>query len=63
MYINLLNTELNPICHFLASLGARHILHISRIRVKELQRNSHCQTLNHNAQYLVQGSQLSLLEA
>jgi len=29
-----LNTELNPICHLLALLGAHHILHISRIRVK-----------------------------
>jgi hypothetical protein len=33
--INPLNTELNPICHLLALLGARHILHVSRIRVKE----------------------------
>jgi len=32
--INLLNAELNPICHLLALLGAHHILHISRIRVK-----------------------------
>jgi len=31
---NPLNTELNPICHLLALLGAHHILHISRIRVK-----------------------------
>ena len=31
--INPLNTELNPICHRLALLGAHHILHISRIRV------------------------------
>jgi len=31
---NPLNAELNPICHLLALLGARHILHISRIRVK-----------------------------
>ena len=30
---NPLNAELNPICHLLALLGARHILHISRIRV------------------------------
>jgi transposase len=34
--INPLNTELNPICHLLALLGAHHILHISRIRVKIL---------------------------
>jgi len=32
--LNPLNTELNPICHLLALLGAHHILHISRIRVK-----------------------------
>jgi len=31
---NPLNTELNPICHLLALLGAYHILHVSRIRVK-----------------------------
>ena len=34
-YINPLNTELNPICHFLALLGTHPILHISRIRVNE----------------------------
>jgi len=28
-----LNTQLNPICHLLALLGGRHILHVSRIRV------------------------------
>jgi hypothetical protein len=33
-FINPLNTELNPICHLLALLGAHHILYISRIRVK-----------------------------
>jgi hypothetical protein len=32
--INLLNAELNPICHQLALLGAHPILHVSRIRVK-----------------------------
>ena len=31
---NPLNTELNPIYHLLALLGAHHILHVSRIRVK-----------------------------
>jgi hypothetical protein len=36
--INPLNTELNPICHQLALLGAHHILHVSRIRVKR----KHC---------------------
>jgi hypothetical protein len=34
--INPLNAELNPICHFLALLGAHHILHVSRIRVNLL---------------------------
>ena len=33
---NPLNAELNPICHLLALLGAHPILHVSRIRVKEL---------------------------
>jgi len=33
-HINPLNAELNPICHLLALLGAHHILHVSRIRVK-----------------------------
>ena len=33
-YFNPLNAELNPICHLLALLGAHHILHLSRIRVK-----------------------------
>ena len=33
-YINPLNAELNPICHFSALLGAHHILHVSKIRVK-----------------------------
>jgi hypothetical protein len=33
-YFNPLNSKLNPICHLLALLGAHHILHVSRIRVK-----------------------------
>ena len=28
-----LNAELNPICHLLALLGARHIFHVSGLRV------------------------------
>jgi hypothetical protein len=32
--LNPLNAGLNSICHLLALLGAYHILHISRIRVK-----------------------------
>ena len=34
-YINPLNAELNPTCHLLTLLEAHHILHVSRIRVKE----------------------------
>ena len=30
---NPLNTELNPICHLLALVGAHHILCVGRIRV------------------------------
>jgi len=32
--VNPLNAKLNPICHFLASLGAHHIFHVSGVRVK-----------------------------
>jgi hypothetical protein len=35
--IDTLNAELNPICHFLALLGAHHIFHICRITVKTYQ--------------------------
>ena len=38
--IDPLNAELNPICQLLALLGAHHILHISRIRVKMAYRCS-----------------------
>jgi hypothetical protein len=34
--INPLNAELNPIFHLLALLGAHHILHVSRLRVKQV---------------------------
>jgi hypothetical protein len=34
LLFNSLNAELKPICHLLALLGAHHILHVSRIRVK-----------------------------
>jgi hypothetical protein len=36
MDLNPLNADLNPIRHLLALLGAHHILHVSRIRVKEV---------------------------
>jgi len=35
-FLNPLNAELNSIFHLLALLGARHILHVSRIRVNAL---------------------------
>ena len=34
--VNPLNVELNPIRHLLALVGARHIVHVSRIRVNPL---------------------------
>jgi hypothetical protein len=33
--INPLNTELNPIGHLLALLGAHHIFHVSELRVND----------------------------
>ena len=33
---NPINAELNPICYLLVSLGARHFLHVSKVRVKSL---------------------------
>jgi len=38
--INPLNTQLNPICHLLALLGAHSILHVSRIRVDSFPKNT-----------------------
>jgi hypothetical protein len=34
LWVNPLNAELNSSCHLLALLGAHHILHVSRRRVK-----------------------------
>ena len=36
-HINPLNAELNPIHHLLALVGARHIVHVSRIWVNIFQ--------------------------
>jgi hypothetical protein len=33
-HVNPLNAKVNPIRHLLALLGAHHILHVSRIKVK-----------------------------
>jgi hypothetical protein len=38
---NPLNAKLNAICHFLALLGAHHILHVSSIRVNVACRNKY----------------------
>jgi len=37
---NPLNVKLNPICHLLALLGAHPILHVSRMRVKAVKKES-----------------------
>ena len=37
--VNPLNVELNPIRHLLALVGARHIVHVSRIRVKQSKKS------------------------
>ena len=42
---NPLNSELSPICHLLTLLGAHHILHVSRIRVKGLNPICHLPVL------------------
>jgi hypothetical protein len=46
---NPLNSELNPICHLLALLGAHHILRVSRVRVnahpKPVKASPHNHTL------------------
>ena len=34
-FVNPLNAELNPIRYLLVFVGARHIVHVSRIRVNE----------------------------
>ena len=34
LWLNPLNAEINPIRHLLALVGARHIVHVSRLRVK-----------------------------
>jgi hypothetical protein len=42
LFVDPFIVELNPICHLLALLGAHHILHVSRIRVKPVS----CLTMN-----------------
>jgi len=40
--VNLLNAELNLICHLLALLGAHHIFHVSGVRVNVAWGNNIC---------------------
>ena len=47
--INPLNAELNPIRHLLALVGARHIVHVSRIRA-----NCEAQSVQHQLQIKTQ---------
>ena len=48
-----LNAELNPIRHLLALVGARHIVHVSRIRVKAfLLINPHCSKCHYQQRYI-----------
>jgi hypothetical protein len=39
--LTLLNAESNPICYMLALLGAHHILHVGRIRVKKVKQSNY----------------------
>jgi hypothetical protein len=48
--INPLNAKLNPICHLLALLEAHHILHISRIRVKEFDSSNFVKAVQNEIQ-------------
>ena len=53
-HINPLNAELNPIRHLLALVGARHIVHVSRIRVNRrfvICETSQKQTKYNNVKY------------
>ena len=51
-YLNPLNAELNPIRHLLALVGARHIVHVSRIRVNLLKPTGHMMHQQFNIQQL-----------
>jgi hypothetical protein len=50
--INPLNAELNPICHLLILLGARPILHIRRLRIKQRRRDMRFGTWNVRSLYI-----------
>ena len=40
-WFNPLNAELNPISHLIALVAARHIVHVSRVRVKLVRNIDH----------------------
>ena len=46
--MNPLNTELNHIRHFLALVEARHIVQVSRVRVKQLVGQNSASFFNYN---------------
>ena len=47
VFLNPLNADLNPICRFLASLEARHILHVSRKQLTQPQ-TGYCYFYGHS---------------
>ena len=49
---NPLNAELNPIRHLLALIGARHIVHVSRIRVNQQQETYPGGSTDHSSLYV-----------
>jgi len=60
MAVNPLNAELNPSCQLLALLGANHILHVSRIRVKQRIQNKEILPLTQWPPLQITGSKIVL---
>ena len=60
--LNPLNAELNPIRHLLALVGARHIVHVSRIRVNLDRIHTHTQADVHNLKIIDQLKMTLLLQ-
>ena len=52
--VNPLNAELNPICYLLALVGAHHILHFSRVRIKDQSKDTeHICTFSSVVKYIL----------
>ena len=47
--VNPLNVELNPIRHLLAFVGAHHIVHVSRVRVKDTANGKICEWVHYSS--------------